>query len=31
MMNAIENLNNKIGSWSYRFDVYLCKIADVIL
>ncbi len=31
MAKMIQELNTKIETLSSRFDLYLCKIADVIL
>ncbi len=31
MATIIVNLNTKVETWSYKFDQYLIKLADVIL
>jgi len=31
MSLLLENLNTKIDNLSYKIDLYLCKIADIIL
>ncbi len=31
MTILLENINNKLETWSYKIDLYLYKLADTIL